>query len=75
MSCPQIWNIEKERDKEREKAGNRPAELNERKSDKELERKTSKRETFFVGRTRWKICGGDQKMRSASGHQGEIERQ
>ena len=38
MSFPQIWNIEKEKDREEEKIGDRPADLNEKKSDGELER-------------------------------------
>ena len=38
MSCPQIWNIEQEKDREKEKVGDRPAKLNEKKSDRELER-------------------------------------
>ena len=36
MSCPQIWHIEKEKDRENEKVGERPAKLNEKKSDREL---------------------------------------
>ena len=38
MSCPQNWNIEKAKDREDEKVGDRLAKLNEKKSDKELER-------------------------------------
>ena len=39
MSCPQIWNIEKEKDRaEKEKVGDWPAKLNRKKSDIELER-------------------------------------
>ena len=38
MSRPQIWNIEKEKDREKEEVGDRPAKLNEKKSDRELER-------------------------------------
>ena len=38
LSSPQIWNIEKEKDREKEKVGDRPAKLNEKKSDRELER-------------------------------------
>ena len=68
MSCPQIWNIEKHREKE--KVGDRPAKLNEIKSDRELEREIKKTEgdIFFVGRTTRKFCSGGEKMRNASGH-------
>ena len=38
LSCPQIWNIEQEKDKGKEKVGGRPAKLNEQKSDGDLER-------------------------------------
>ena len=31
LSCPQIWNIEQEKDREKEKVGGRPANLNEKK--------------------------------------------
>ena len=37
-SCPQIWNIEQEKDSEKEKIGGRPAKLNEKKGDRGLER-------------------------------------
>ena len=30
---------------------------------------------FFVGRTTWKFCSGGEKMRNASGHEGENKRQ
>ena len=42
MSRPQIWNIEKEKDREEEKVGDRPKKLNEKKSDRELEREIKK---------------------------------
>ena len=48
MSRPQIWNIEKE------KEGNRPAKVSEKKKKKRPRvRATDKKtkETFFVGRT------------------------
>ena len=32
LSCSQIWNIEKEKDKQPKKVGDRPARLNEKKS-------------------------------------------
>ena len=38
MSRPKIWNIEKEKDREKEKVGDRPENLNEKNSDRELER-------------------------------------
>ena len=38
MSCPQIWNIELEKDREKEEVGGRPAKLNEQKGNGGLER-------------------------------------
>ena len=43
LSCPQIWNIEQEKDREVEKVGGRPAKLNEKKK--------NKGGILFVGRT------------------------
>ena len=54
LSCPQIWNIEQEKDREKEKVGGRPAKLNEKKGDRAggLEREIKKqRRHFFVGTT------------------------
>ena len=49
MSCPQIWNIEQEKDREKKKVGGRPARLNEIKGDRHLERKIkNSKETFFL---------------------------
>ena len=49
MSCPQILNIEQEKDTEKEKVGGRPAKLNEKKSDKDLEREIkNKGDNFFL---------------------------
>ena len=45
MSCPQIWNIEQEKDKEKEKVGGRPAKLNEKKKTNKNKKKTE--EAFF----------------------------
>ena len=42
LSCPQIWNIEQEKDREKEKVGGRPAKLNEKKGDRDLEREIKK---------------------------------
>ena len=49
LSCPQIWNIELEKDREKEKVG---AKLNEKKGDRDLEREMkNRRRHFFAGRT------------------------
>ena len=56
LSCPQIWNIEHEKDREKQKLGGRPAKLNEKKGDRDLEQGDKKqRRHFFVGRTTWKF--------------------
>ena len=75
LSRPQIWNIEQEKDREKEKVGGRSAKLNERKGDRDLEQRDKKqrRHNFFVGRTTWKLCSGDHKMRNASGHQCNVK--
>ena len=52
LSCPQIWNIEQEKDREKEKVGGRPANLNEKKGNRDLEREIkNKGDSFFVGKT------------------------
>ena len=52
LSCPQIWSIEQEKDREKEKVGGSPAKLNEKKGDRHLEREIKNRTRhFFVGRT------------------------
>ena len=56
MSCPQIWNIQQEKDREKEEVGGRPSKLNEKRA-------------TVVGRTTWKFCSGGDKMRNVSGHQ------
>ena len=76
LSCPQIWNIEQEKDREKEKVGSRPAKLNKKKGDKDVEREIkNKGDIFFVGRTTWKFCSSGDKMRNDSSNQGENERQ
>ena len=50
MSRPQIWNIEQEKDREKEKVGGRPANLNEKKGDRDLEREINNKGDV-VGRT------------------------
>ena len=56
MSCPQVWNIEQEKDREKEKVGGRPAKLNEktegRQRSRARDKKTKTKEIlFFVGKT------------------------
>ena len=74
MACPQIWNIEQEKHREKKKVGGRPAKLNEKKGDRDLEREIKKqRRHFFVGRTTLKFCNGGDKMRNASGRQCKVK--
>ena len=48
MSCPQIWNIEQEKDREKEKVGGTPAKLKEKKGRKRFKARDKKtQETFF----------------------------
>ena len=54
LSCPQIWNIEQDKDREKEKFGGRPAKLNKKNGDGDLKKN-------FVAAVK--------KMRNASGHQ------
>ena len=48
MSCPQMWNIEKGKDREKEKAGGRPAKLIEKKGDRDLEREMKNNGDIFL---------------------------
>ena len=75
MSTINMEYIEKDKHREKEKIGDKPAKLNEKKSDRELERAKKAKKAFFVGRATKKFCSGGEKMRNASGHQDENERQ
>ena len=44
----QIWNIEQEKDKEKERVGGRPAKLNEKKRDRDLEWEIKNKGDFFL---------------------------
>ena len=48
MSCQQIWNIEQEKDREKERVGGRPAKLNEKKGDRGLEGEIKYKGDIFV---------------------------
>ena len=55
LSCPQIWNIEQEKDREKEKVGGRPAKLNEKKGDRDLEREMKNKGDIFCWKNNVKI--------------------
>ena len=48
LSCPQIWNIEHEKDREKEKLGGRPAKLKEKKGDRDSEQRDKKQRRHFL---------------------------
>ena len=73
-SCPQIWNIELEKDREKEKIDGRPAKLNEKKGNRDIEREIKNEgDSFFVGKTTWRFFSGGEKMRNPSGHQCKVK--
>ena len=52
MSFPKNWKIEQEKDSDKEKVGGMPPTLNEKKSDRDLEREiNNKGDIFCVTRT------------------------
>ena len=48
MSSPQIWNIEQEKHREKEKVGGRPAKLNEKKGGRDLEGEIKNKGDIFL---------------------------
>ena len=72
MSCPQIWQIDEEKDREKEKVRRQASEAQR---EKELERDRKNKGGIFCWRNKMKFCSGAKKMRIASGHLGENERQ
>ena len=48
LSCPQIWSIEQEKDREKEKVGGRPEKFNEIKGDRDLERGIKNKGDIFL---------------------------
>ena len=72
LSCPQIWKIEKEKDREQKKVRRQASEAQR---EKELERDRKNKGDIFCWRNNMKFCSGGEKMRNASGHLGENERQ
>ena len=48
MSTRQIWNIEQEKDREKERVGGRPAKLNKKKGDRDLEQEIKNKGVIFL---------------------------
>ena len=48
MPCPQIWNIEQEKDREKEKVSGSSAKLNEKKGDRDLKREIKNKGDIFL---------------------------
>ena len=71
LSCPQIWNMEKEKGGEKLKAGRQASEAQ---PGKELERERKSKGNIFCWRNNMKFCSGGEKMRNACFHQGKNER-
>ena len=55
LSCPQIWNIEQEKDREKEKVSGRPARLNEKKGDRDLKPETKNKGDIFCWKNKMNI--------------------
>ena len=52
LSCPQIWNIEQEKDREKEKVGGRPAKLKEKKNKGDIFLLEEQHENFVAAVTK-----------------------
>ena len=48
MPCPQIWNIEQEKDREKEKVSGSSAKLNEKKGDRDLKGEIKNKGDIFL---------------------------
>ena len=57
LSCPQIWYIEQEKDREKEKVGSRPARLNEKKGNRDLEREIKNKGDIFKLEEQQEVSG------------------
>ena len=74
MSYPQIWDTET--DREKDNVDDRSAKLNEKKSDGQLEQEIKdKGDNFLLEEQHKNFVAAVGKIRNASGHQGENERQ
>ena len=62
LSCPPIWNIEQEKEGEKEKVGGRPAKFNEKTGDWHLEREIKNRRRNASGHhCKVKMRGSEKK--------------
>ena len=68
MSCQKVWNIEKGKDREKEKVGRQASKAQR---EKELQRERKNKRRHFLLEEQHEIL----KWRDASGHWGENERQ
>ena len=59
LSRPQIWNIEQEKDKEKEKVGGRPAKVSEKKGNGDKK----KNKKFVVAVTKWEMLAATNNAR------------
>ena len=48
LSCPQIWNIEQKKYREKETEGGRPAKFNKKKGDRDLKREIKNKGDIFL---------------------------
>ena len=48
LLCLRIWNVEQEKDRAKDKVGGRPAKLNEKKGDRDLEREIKNKGDIFL---------------------------
>ena len=71
MSCPQIWNIYRARERESKRETGRQASEAQREKLKGDRQNT--KEKFFAARTTRKFCSGGDKMRNVSGHQCKVK--
>ena len=71
MSFPQIWNTEKEKDREKERVGGRLAKLNAKKRDRDLEQEIKKHKGHFLLEEQFENFVAPvtkNEMRNARGH-------
>ena len=74
INCQQIWNIEKGKDRDKEKVVDRPAKLNEKNSDRELDREIKNRGNIFGWKNNIKkFCCRGEEMRNPTDHQCKLE--